>query len=420
MQFASIGGVLKERKKLLLVLSSILLLSGLVWWQKRSSRETIQYQTTKVERGTIVSAVSASGQVQSANMVVVTTGASGVVRTVYVTDGEIVKSSQKIAEVTLDSAGQLKKAQAWSSYLSAKTTLDATKATAFSLQSDMFTKWKTYMDLAQSSTYQNADGSPKADTRALPQFYSPYDDWLAAEAKYKNQQAVIIQAQAAVSSAWRSYQATSPTITAPMGGTATSLTIVPGMVLGSTTNQRIAVIELEGLPLASFNLAEIDVAKVSPRQKATLTLDALPGKTFTGIVVSVDRIGTVTNSVTNYPVLIRFDSKVNEILPNMSVNASIISESREDVLLVPSGAIHSQDGQDFVRILVNDKEQEVPVEIGLTSDTQTEILSGLKEDDEVVTGTPRSSTSPQRGQSPFTGGFGGGAFRPGGFGGVRR
>jgi len=57
---------------------------------------------------------------------------------------------------------------------------------------------KTYTGLAENSTYQNPDDSPKYEYRTLPQFTTSQDDWLAAEANYKNQQNVIAQTQRVV------------------------------------------------------------------------------------------------------------------------------------------------------------------------------------------------------------------------------
>jgi len=172
-----------------------------------------------------------------------------------------------------------------------------------------------------------------------PTYIQENSDWLAAEAKYKNQQAVVSQAQAAVNSAWLSYQLTSPIITAPVSGTIVGLNFVPGMVIGSsstTTSQRVAVIRTEGTPIASFNLSELDVPVVKPGQKATIELDSLPDKTFTGKVMSVDWLGTITNGVTNYPVIIQFDTSSEKVLPNMAASANIIIEVKDNVLLVPS------------------------------------------------------------------------------------
>lgn len=386
-----------------------------------------RYQTSRVEKGTIVSSVSASGNVLTSNMVSITTNASGVIKKVYVKDGDNVIKDQTIAQVSLDREGQQKNASAWSSYLSAKNSLDSANATYYSLRSAKDTAWKKFYDLATNSTYQNSDGSPKDNIRnSSVEFQTLQADWLAAEAKVKNQEAVINQAKASLNGSWLSYQSTSPTITAPIDGSISNVSVVEGMVLApqstSSTNttassQRVAVIKNDTKPIISVTLTETDVPKVKIGQKATITLDSIPDKTFTGKVATVDKIGTTTNNVTNYPSIITLDTSSPDILPNMAVNASIILETKSDVLIVPSQAVQTQGDQTFVRVLKNNREELVSVEVGLSGDTQTEIISGLSEGETVITGQSSTQTR-QSGSSVFTGGIGGGgAFRPGGFGG---
>ncbi|MBI3385292.1 efflux RND transporter periplasmic adaptor subunit [Candidatus Gottesmanbacteria bacterium] len=422
------------KSSLLVKVIVILAITALGWFflpklQAKVSKPS-QFKTAKIKKGTIVSSVSSSGRVLSANIFNITTNASGIVKNVYVKDGEQIISGQKIAEIKLDTQGQQKNTQAWSNYLTAKNIVDAANTALFTLQSDMLSKWKIYMDLAQSSTYQNSDGSPKTDARTLPQFYSPYDDWLSTEGKYKNQQGVIDQTKASLNNAWISYQLTSPIISAPTSGTIGNIGLIEGMEVGSqvgtsttdqTINLRVAVIQNEANPILSVNLTEIDVPKVKIGQKATVTIDSLPDKIFTGKVVTVDRIGTISNNVTSYPATIQLDSTSFDILPNMAVSASIIIETKRNVLVAPSAAIQNHGGESFVKVLKDGHQEQVAIKIGITSDTDTEIISGLSEADEVITGTITSSQTQQKtGGSVFTGGFGGGAFRPGGFGGGQR
>lgn len=403
-----VSAIFYDRRKA--IVAVILIIIALVFlWRSGQNKSAGEYQTSKVERGTIVSSVTASGQILTANIVNITTQASGLVKAVYVKDGDQVTAGQKLADITSDPAGQQAQTQAWASYLSAKNALDTANTSMFSLQSDMLTKWNTYMNLAQNTTYQNSDGSPNVGQRQGPQFVSTQDDWLAAEAKYKTQQNVIAQAQASLTSAWANYQLVSPTVTAPMAGMVDNVTITPGMMLtgnsastsNSVNNQRVAIIRNSGNPLSTFNVSEIDVAKVKPGQKATITLDSLSGKTFTGKVLTVDHIGSVTSGVTNYPVVLELDTTTPEILPNMAATAHIILDSKDNALLVPSGAVQSQGDQSVVRVLKNGQPQYVQVDTGLTSDTQTEIVSGLSEGDVVVTGSAASST--QTGRSVFSG-----------------
>jgi multidrug efflux pump subunit AcrA (membrane-fusion protein) len=170
----------------------------------------------------------------------------------------------------------------------------------------------------------------------------------------------------------------------------------------------VATVETEGMPIVSVDLSEIDVSRVQIGQKATISIDSIPDKTFAGKVIGVDRIGETVSGVTQYPAIIQLDSSSDEILPNLTASASIIIERKNDVLLVPSGVIQLQGGQNYAKALVDGQQQFVPVEIGLTSDTQTEIISGLDEGDLVITGTTTIDSS---GASPFGGSGMGGMMR---------
>lgn len=392
-----------------------------------------QYQTAVVEKRTLVSSLGESGQVLVANRTSVTTQASGVVGEVDVKNGDTVTAGEKIAVVSLDQTGQQRQAQVLSSYLSAKATLDSAKAKLYSLQSTMFSKWKTYTDIAENSTYQNSDGSPNTSNRVLTPFTISQDDWLAAEADYKNQQGIISQAQAAVTSSWILYQAASATITAPGAGTIDDLTIAPGIQIGSgartttastnteasstATSQVVATIKTQGNPVVTVSLSEVDVVKVKSGQKTTVTFDALPNKTFTGKVLGINTNGAVSNGVTTYPASILLDTPNDSILQNMSATIHIITAVKDDVLTVPLAAVQTTGGQSMVRVLQNGKIVNIPVEVGISSDTQIEITSGLSEGDQVVVGvistvqnTSGVSASPF-GSTVRFGGFGGGGGR---------
>lgn len=418
----------KISKKRLIVAGIVVIAASLAGWKLISRRQNSQarYQTAAVEKGTIVSTVSASGQVVAANIVNLATESSGMVKAVYVQDGDTVKVGQKIAEIELDQASRQQNAANWSSYLSAKNSVDSASSTAYTLRSAKDTAWKKFYDLAVGAAYQNSDGTPRDDIRnSSAEFQSAQADWLYSEAKYKNQQAVITQTKAALNSAWLSYRQSSPIITAPMSGKIENITIVPGMMIGGEdmASQTIAVIRNEGNPLASFNFPEIDIAKVKMGQKATVTLDAIAGKTFTGKVVAVDKIGQVVSNVTNYPAIVQLDTSSEDLLPNMSATANVIIETKDNVLFVPSPAIQTVNNQPAARVMQRGQVRQIPVEVGVSGDRGIEIISGLSEADEVIIGVTGANDQ-QEGTLPFGSfggsGFGGGALKPGGFGGSSR
>jgi macrolide-specific efflux system membrane fusion protein len=256
--------------------------------------------------------------------------------------------------------------------------------------------------------------------RALPEFVTIQNDWLSTEAKYKNQQNVIAQAQTSLSSAWMSYQQSSSIIYAPISGVVNGLSLQTGAVLNTQSNssgnfisQKIASIITSANPTVQLNLTEIDVTKVKIGNKATLTFDAFSGKTFTGQIISIDTAGTVSSGVTTYPTVIKLDTIVDGLYTNMSAQANIMIQIKNDVLLVPSGAVQTQNGQSTVRVMKDGNVSSISVETGTTNGTQTEIVSGLSEGDIVITGqtstanTAGASSTSLFGNTNTRGGFGG-------------
>jgi len=129
----------------------------------------------------------------------------------------------------------------------------------------------------------------------------------------------------------------------------------------------------------------------------------VPGVTFPGYVDEVDLVGTTTQGVVNYPATVVITDTSGQIRPGMNASASVIVARRDNVLLVPNRAIQTVGRVRVATVLYQGQEIEVPVTIGLTGDTQTEVVSGLVEGDVVLIG---STTTTTRGV-PGVGGLGG-------------
>lgn len=391
-----------DRKRIIAAIVILLVLVvGGIWLVARGGGKT-QYQTATLQKGTIVSTVSASGKALTTGILNINTQVSGVVKEVFVKDDSKVYTGQKIAEVTLDSAGQLSYSQALSGYLSAQNSVANAKIGYYTLQAASFAANQKFIN----------DAAARSLTTDDPTYIQEYDAWKAAEANFLQYDTNLRQANTGLNSASITLAQNSPTITAPFAGVISNISLVPGMVLSgsSSTSTRVATIENESTPIIQVTLSEIDVPKVKVGQKVTVTFDSISGKTFTGVVATVDKIGTVTSNVVSYLSNIKLDTSSSEILPNMAATGKIIINSKSNVLSVPSSAIHSQNGTYTVEILKNGQIQTNTVEVGIASSSETEIISGLSEGDTVVTGTiSATSSSSSSTRSVFSSGFGGGA-----------
>ncbi len=201
-------------------------------------------------------------------------------------------------------------------------------------------------------------------------------------------------------------------IRAPFAGIVGKMNVkVADSVSGST----VVATVVSAKKIADISLNEVDVSKISVGNKATLTFDAIEGLTISGEVSEVDQVGTVDQGVVTYNVKIVFDTDDVRIKPGMSVTAAIITEVKSNVLTVPNGAVKSSGESRYVLVFdpplpegpagtVGVSSAMVPTEkvvvVGSTSDSDTEILSGLSEGDQVVSRTISATAAAAPASSP--------------------
>lgn len=208
-------------------------------------------------------------------------------------------------------------------------------------------------------------------------------------------------------------------VRAPFGGVVARVNTKRGDSVSSGTTLATLITKQK---LAEISLNEVDVASIEIGQKATLTFDAVEEFTITGEVAEIDSLGVVSQGVVSYNVKIAFDTQDDRIKPGMTTNASIITDRKDNIVLVPNAAVQSRGGQIFVEIMQDGVPQSVPVEVGISNEIATEIVSGLESGAQVVTarlggeGSSQTANVSQSLRIPGLGG-GGGGFRGGGGGG---
>ena len=192
---------------------------------------------------------------------------------------------------------------------------------------------------------------------------------------------------------------------APFGGTISNVAVKKTDSVSSGTVIATLITDKQ---VAEISFNEVDVAKIQIGQKATLTFDAIPDLTIAGQVISIDSIGTVSSGVVNYTVKISFDTNDVRVKPGMSVNSNIIINIKQDILTVPNSAVKSQNGASYVETFDTalpapaigaqgspslTPPNKINVVTGISSDTVTEIVSGLNEGALIVTKTITGSAT---------------------------
>jgi HlyD family secretion protein len=236
----------------------------------------------------------------------------------------------------------------------------------------------------------------------------------------RSQQLSLQQKQQAVADA---------TVRAPFDGIVSKVDVTKGETVGSGTAIATLITKSQ---IAELSLNEVDAAKVAVGNNVTLTFDAIEGLTLTGKVAQIDAAGTVAQGVVSYAVQIAFDSQDSRIKSGMTVNANIQTAAHTDALIVPSSAVKTANGASYVQVFdppladlggtagvtSSAPPRSIEVTTGISDDTNVEILSGLKEGQQVVVRTISGTAPAARTTAAPAGAARGGALRiGGGFGG---
>lgn len=261
---------------------------------------------------------------------------------------------------------------------------------------------------ADKNTINDTSRSIDEDEQSLAKLRSGSDplDIASAQLTVTQKQNALLDAETALADY---------TIRAPFDGTLSKVSIKLGDQGGSATT--IATI-ISTQKLAELSLNEVDAAKVAVGQKSNLKFDAVDGLSISGVVASIDTVGIVSQGVVTYSVKIAFDTQDERIKSGMSVNATIDTKIKTDVLKVPSSAVKSQGNNSYVEMFDNPLPivsgsagefstvlpHKQTVEVGISDDTSTEVVSGLTEGAQIVTKTITSTAAAKTAPSLLGGG----------------
>lgn len=208
----------------------------------------------------------------------------------------------------------------------------------------------------------------------------------------KSAELSVESAQNQLSSAQKSLDDYS--ITAPISGTVITKNAKEGDNINATYANPLAVIYDLSKVKFQMKVDELDVLKIFVGQEVQVTADALEEVTMTGHITNISLEAITTGGVTEYPVTVEMD-EVGALLPGMNVSATIVLEEVKGAMCVPVDAlmrgnivyVKNEEGvetdADEVASGVPAGFHEVTVEVGVSSDSYVQILSGLTEQDEV-------------------------------------
>ncbi|HEY2190896.1 MAG TPA: HlyD family efflux transporter periplasmic adaptor subunit [Actinomycetospora sp.] len=132
---------------------------------------------------------------------------------------------------------------------------------------------------------------------------------------------------------------------------------------------------------------EVDAAKIAPQQRTTVSLDAIPDRTFDGTVLSVAPSSTAIGGSVEYYVTIALPSTDPRVHDGQSAQATVITSESDQKISVPNSALHRQGDKATVTVVEPDGRQvPTPVTTGLVGADRTEITSGLSQGQQVLLG----------------------------------
>ena len=425
-------------KKIIVVVIAVLVIAGIVTFTVvRAQAGYTKVMTAKVVRQNLVSTVSGTGQIKPKTYVNVGAEALGRITHLYVREGDRVQKGQRLA--TVENIQQEANVNGQKAAIAAAQTDIAASIAAEKTQEAAVEHAKA--DLEQKKLdFQRAQALYKAQVMSKQDFEAKKAAYDLDVATLAQSEAAVAQSKAQTASARghmntqkaslvanvNAYQKT--IAIAPFNGIVTNLpvregeTVVPG--IQDTNGSVLMTLADVSVITAEVKVDETDIINVALGQPADVTVDAIPGKIFKGHVTEVGdqallrSTGLATSQTTSgqeeakdFKVVITIDHPTAELKPGLSTTAKITTATRQDALVIPIQALvmrdpnakpgtvqaesndPSADPKDIQGVFVvrDDKGKMrahfVPVTTGITGVTNIQVLSGLKQGDEIVTGT---------------------------------
>lgn len=290
------------------IAAGVLVVAALGWFFLRGDEAADPYRTTAVDRGEVVRAVSATGQLQPLVSVDVGSTVSGLVKSVEVDFNAQVKAGQVLARIDPETFQQrVRQLQA-----------GVTQARAQAAQAR-----------AELGRYERLAKEGFASDQLL----------LQQQTALTSANASVSLAAAQLASAQVDLDRT--TIRSPVDGVVVDRQVDPGQSVAASFQAPVLFIIAQDLSQleAAITVDEADIGEVRENMPVRFTVDAFPDETFEGTVSQVRKQGVAASGVVSYTVIVRAENRGGRLLPGMTANAEIVVEQKADVLRVANGAL---------------------------------------------------------------------------------
>ncbi len=324
--------------------------AGYWWWQSSKAADAPTYRTAKIERGNLQASVSASGAVNPVTQVSVGTQVSGQIKELYVDFNSEVTAGQLIAQIDPETfefrvrQSQADVDAARAAVLTAQANVLASQAAISRAQVDVQEAQRDAdrkKDLAdkQFIAQSEADRARALVNTTGESLKSAQAQLAVTHAQVKSAQANVAQREAALSQARVDLQRTK--ITSPVNGIVIKRAIEKGQTVAASLQSPELFVIAQNLSdmQVDASIDEADVSRIRTGQRATFTVDAFPGQTFDGEVRQVRKAAQNVANVVTYIAVVRFTNTGGRLLPGMTANVRVVTESREAVLKIPNAAL---------------------------------------------------------------------------------
>jgi len=354
----------------------------------------------KVEKGDLAKSVVATGKVTPITKVEIKSKASGIVKKLYVDAGDTVKKDQVLAELdrveieaTVNSArAQLLSAEANQTGAEA----DMKRAEVDAQGVDIPTLQRAYeraQEMAKSGVVSTSalDDSQRMYIMAVNKRDVARAQLVVNKAKVAQAKAEVQKSNATLKQLEEQLSYT--TIIAPIDGIVLSRNVEMGdavssiLVMGSAATLVMTIGDTSEVYVKG-KVDESDIGKVYLGQPARIRVETFKDKTFTGKVTKISPMGAEKDNVTTFEVRVSINNPGGELKAEMTANAEIILDEHKNVLMIPEGSIlYDKDKKASTEVpdpKGKEGKRKVALTIGISNGAKTEVLSGVKEGDQVV------------------------------------